>query len=81
MTSMDFADGIVLLSPDSKKMQDKTDIIAKNPSAIGLKISIKKNKTMKINCDTDNIKLEGEELGNVINFQLPWQQLFKQRQY
>ena len=33
MTSMDFADGIVLLSPDSEKMQDKTDIIAKNAAA------------------------------------------------
>ena len=48
------------------------DIIAKNTAAIGLNIRIKKNKTMKINSDTDNIKLEGEALGMSMILLLPW---------
>ena len=66
---LDFADDIALLSHRHQDMQEKTDAMATTGGNLGLKVSTKKTKGMRMNARVqENIKLNGDEIEEVDDF-------------
>ena len=69
LEDLDFADDIALLSHRHQDMQEKTDAMATTAGNLGLKVSTKKTKGMRMNARVqENIKLNGDEIEEVDNF-------------
>ena len=69
LDDLDFADDVALTSSSKKQMAEKTEIVAKTSSKIGLKINVSKTKILKINSNNnDPITVEGENLEVVEKF-------------
>ena len=69
LEDLDFADDIALLSHRHQDMQEKTDAMATTAGNLGLKVSTKKTKGMRMNTRVqENIKLNGDEIEEVDDF-------------
>ena len=69
LEDLDFADDIALLSHRHQDMQEKTDAMATTAGNLGLKVSTKKTKGMRMNARVqENIKLNGDEIEEVDDF-------------
>ena len=70
LEDLDFADDIALVSTTINQMQRKTTKLADTASKIGLRISRKTTKALKINCrGKEKIKFpDGEEVKEVRDF-------------
>ncbi|PVD36795.1 hypothetical protein C0Q70_03785 [Pomacea canaliculata] len=69
LEDLDFADDIALLSHRHQDMQEKTKAFSETAGNIGLKVSTKKTKSMRVNARVqDSIKLNGEEIEQVDSF-------------
>ena len=69
LEDLDFADDIALLSHRHQDMQEKTDAMAPTAGNLGLKVSTKKTKGMRMNARVqENIKLNGDEIEEVDDF-------------
>ena len=69
LEDLDFADDIALLSHRHQDMQEKTDAMSTTAGSLGLKISAKKTKSMRMNARVhDNIRLNGENIEEVSDF-------------
>ena len=69
LEDLDFADDIALLTHRHQDMQTKTDIMATTTESIGLKISAKKTKHLRMNTRTeDTVTLNGEPIEDVESF-------------
>ena len=78
LEDLDFADDIALLSHRHQDMQAKIDEMTRKAAEIGLKISTKKTKHLRMNSRTDAaIMLNGEEIQDIEDFTYlarKWQQ-------
>ena len=69
LEDLDFADDIALLSHHHQDVQEKTDAMATTAGHLGLKVSTKKTKGMRMNARVqENIKLNGDEIKEVYDF-------------
>ena len=69
LEDLDFADDIALLSHHHQDMQEKTDAMATTAGNLGLKVSTKKTKGVRMNARVqENIKLNGDEIEEVDDF-------------
>ena len=69
LEDLDFADDIALLSHRHQDMQAKIDEMTRKAAEIGLKISTKKTKHLRMNSRTDAaIMLNGEEIQDIEDF-------------
>ena len=69
LEDLDFADDIALLSYRHQDMQEKTDAMATTAGNLGLKVSTKKTKGMRMNARVqENIKLNGDDIEEVDDF-------------
>ena len=69
LEDLDFADDIALLSHRHQDMQEKTDAMETTAGNLGLKVSTKKTKGMRMNARVqENIKLNGDEIEEVDDF-------------
>jgi hypothetical protein len=63
LEDLDFANDIALLSHHHQDVQEKTDAMATTAGNLGLNVSTKKTKSMRMNARVkDNIKLNGNEI-------------------
>jgi hypothetical protein len=69
LEDLDFTNDIALLSHNHQDMQEKTDAMATTAGNLGLNVSTKKTKSMRMNArDKDSIKLNGNEIEEVNDF-------------
>ena len=69
LEDLEFADNITLISSKFEDMQKITNKLEETASKTGLKISINKTKTMRINTKINNsIKIKNEEMEEVVHF-------------
>ncbi|PVD27886.1 hypothetical protein C0Q70_10461 [Pomacea canaliculata] len=69
LENLDFAADIALLSHCHQDMQEKTNAFSESAGNLGLKVSAKKMKSMRVNARVqDSIKLNGEEIEEVDSF-------------
>jgi hypothetical protein len=69
LEGLDFADDIALLSHRHQDMQEKTCVMATTAANLGLNVSTKKTKSMRMNARVkDNIELIGNEIEEVNDF-------------
>ena len=69
LEDLDFADDIALLSHRHQDMQQKTESFATTAGNLGLKVSTKKTKSMRMNARVESpIKLNGEDIEEVDDF-------------
>ena len=69
LEDLDYADDVALISSRFADLQEKSDRLAATADIVGLKINLRKTKTLRMNhrC-TDYIRIEGEEVEDVESF-------------
>ena len=69
LEDLDFADDIVLLSQRRTDMQEKTSALVEKAQSVGLRVSKKKTKHMRVKTKSEEpIKLKDENIEDVENF-------------
>ena len=69
LEDLEYADDIALLSSRFCDMQDKTDQLDRNASAVGLSINTMKTKTMRMNCKwVEPVKIRDVDVEDVDTF-------------
>ncbi|PVD27122.1 hypothetical protein C0Q70_12274 [Pomacea canaliculata] len=69
LDDLDFADDIALLSHRHQDIQEKTKAFSETAGNLGLKVSTKKMKSMRVNARVqDSIKANGEKIEEVDSF-------------
>jgi len=69
LEDLGYADDVALISSRFADLREKSDRLAATADIVGLKINLRKTKTLRMNhrC-TDYIRIEGEEVEDVESF-------------
>ena len=69
LDDLDFADDIALLSATKQQIQDKTRKLNVEATRVGMKISVEKTKTMRMNSkNQDRVTIDGQDIEDVEEF-------------